>query len=419
MKKVLSYLLVILLLAPALPLAITSATAYEKKIPCDADGNNELTKEELVNAILLHMLGEGDLKLDDVGDAAWVYVYWDGKPKTIVDDTVTDTYPDGKLITIYRPPERIITLHSNSAEILKLLKSKDKIVGIDKYISDEKFFFPDISKLPIVGSMSDPDAEEIIRLNPDIIIAYGSYFTKWSIYLENKLKGTGITLARLDCYKPETMSDDIIKLGHFLDRAEEAEEFVDWYEGYLSIINDRVEELTEDEKPIVYVEGYTDYKTYSEGTGAHQACIMAGGINIAADLPGKYPKVDSEWVINQSPDIIVKVVSSTKVSGGYGEDDPSEMKAVWEDIVNRDGWSDIPAVRDRKVYLIHAGGTWNDPKYFIGLAYLAKWFNSTLFEDVNPKVMHWEYLTEFQGLDYDLDKHGVFVYHPELHPDGK
>ena len=419
MKKVLSYLLVILLLAPALPLAITSATAYEKKIPCDADGNNELTKEELVNAILLHMLGEGDLKLDDVGDAAWVYVYWDGKPKTIVDDTVTDTYPDGKPITIYRPPERIITLHSNSAEILKLLKSKDKIVGIDKYISDEKFFFPDISKLPIVGSMSDPDAEEIIRLNPDIIIAYGSYFTKWSIYLENKLKGTGITLARLDCYKPETMSDDIIKLGHFLDRAEEAEEFVDWYEGYLSIINDRVEELTEDEKPIVYVEGYTDYKTYSEGTGAHQACIMAGGINIAADLPGKYPKVDSEWVINQSPDIIVKVVSSTKVSGGYGEDDPSEMKAVWEDIVNRDGWSDIPAVRDRKVYLIHAGGTWNDPKYFIGLAYLAKWFNSTLFEDVNPKVMHWEYLTEFQGLDYDLDKHGVFVYHPELHPDGK
>ena len=419
MKKVLSYLLVILLLAPALPLAITSATAYEKKIPCDADGNNELTKEELVNAILLHMLGEGDLKLDDVGDAAWVYVYWDGKPKTIVDDTVTDTYPDGKPITIYRPPERIITLHSNSAEILKLLKSKDKIVGIDKYISDEKFFFPDISKLPIVGSMSDPDAEEIIRLNPDIIIAYGSYFTKWSIYLENKLKGTGITLARLDCYKPETMSDDIIKLGHFLDRAEEAEEFVDWYEGYLSIINDRVEELTEDEKPIVYVEGYTDYKTYSEGTGAHQACIMAGGINIAADLPGKYPKVDSEWVINQSPDIIVKVVSSTKVSGGYGENDPSEMKAVWEDIVNRDGWSDIPAVRDRKVYLIHAGGTWNDPKYFIGLAYLAKWFNSTLFEDVNPKVMHWEYLTEFQGLDYDLDKHGVFVYHPELHPDGK
>ncbi|RLC41504.1 MAG: iron ABC transporter substrate-binding protein, partial [Candidatus Coatesbacteria bacterium] len=67
MKKVLSYLLVILLLVSALPLAITPVAAYEKKIPCDADGNNELTKEELVNVILPYMLGEGSYTLDDVG----------------------------------------------------------------------------------------------------------------------------------------------------------------------------------------------------------------------------------------------------------------------------------------------------------------------------------------------------------------
>jgi iron complex transport system substrate-binding protein len=427
MKKILVCILAMVLLASAMPLAVMLASAQQAGIPCD-DGDNELTKDELVNAILPYMLEEeGAHTLDEVGDAAWVYAYWNvdgvGKPKTIVDDTVTDTYPNGKPVTIYRPPERIITLHSDGAEILKLLKLKDKIVGIGRYISDEKFF-PDISKLPIVGSMSEPDAEEIIYLNPDIVIAYGSYFTRWSIDLENKLKGTGITLVRLDAL-PETMSDDIIKLGHFLDKGEEAEKFIDWHEGYLSIINDRVEGLTEDEKPRVYVENpryvgdYSDYKTYSEGSGAHQACIMAGGINIAADLPGKYPIVQSEWVINQSPDIIVRLVSSTKVSGGYGVDDPSEMKAVWEDIVNRDGWSDIPAVRDRKVYLIHEGGTWNDPKYFIGLAYLAKWFNSTLFEDLDPHAIHKEYIAEFQGLDLDLDENGVFVYHPEKHPAGK
>jgi len=269
--------------------------------------------------------------------------------------------------------------------------------------------------------MVDPNAEEIIRVNPDIVIAYGSYFTRWTTDLEEKLEGIDIVLVRLDCYKPETMPDDVRKLGYILDREEEAGEFIDWHEGYLSIINDGVEELTEDEKPRVYVEGYDDYKTYSKGAGAHQACIMAGGINIAADEPGTYPEVQSEWVINQTPDIIFKVVSSTKVSGGYSEDDLSEMKAVWEDIMGRDGWSDITAVKDRKVYLIHAGGVWNDPKYFIGLTYLAKWFHPELFPDtvLDPKKVHQEYLTRFQGLDYDLDKHGVFVYHPELHPDGK
>jgi len=36
MKNVLAYMLVIVLLASALPLAITSVVAYEGKIPCDA-----------------------------------------------------------------------------------------------------------------------------------------------------------------------------------------------------------------------------------------------------------------------------------------------------------------------------------------------------------------------------------------------
>jgi iron complex transport system substrate-binding protein len=38
--------------------------------------------------------------------------------------------------------------------------------------------------------------------------------------------------------------------------------------------------------------------------------------------------------------------------------------------------------------------------------------------DIEPKATHQEYLTRFQGLDIDLDKKGVFVYHPEEHPDG-
>ncbi len=115
MRKILSCLLVMVLLASAVPMAITSAAAYEKKIPCDADGNNELTKEELVNVILPYMLGEGSYTLDDVGDAAWVYAYWDGKPKAIVDSA-------GRTVTLYRPLERIAVLNWNALEVMRSLK---------------------------------------------------------------------------------------------------------------------------------------------------------------------------------------------------------------------------------------------------------------------------------------------------------
>ena len=57
-KKVLYIVVAMVLLASAVPLAVTPAAAYKTKIPF-AGEDNELTKNELVNdAILPYMLGE-------------------------------------------------------------------------------------------------------------------------------------------------------------------------------------------------------------------------------------------------------------------------------------------------------------------------------------------------------------------------
>ena len=141
-ERIVSIILAMVLLASAVPMAITSAAAYEKKIPCDAGANNELTKEELVNAILPYMLGEGSYTLDDVGDAAWVYAYWDGKPKTIVDSA-------DRTVMIYRPVERVVIAYWVDAAItLKALKAEDTVVGVTQAIKNEPILVPELSKLP-------------------------------------------------------------------------------------------------------------------------------------------------------------------------------------------------------------------------------------------------------------------------------
>jgi len=118
--------LALVLLASALPMAITPVAAvYEKKIPCDADANNELTKEELVNAILPYMLGEGSYTLDDVGDAAWVYAYWDGKPKIITDSAARE-------VTIYRPIERTIGIEAGALRLLVYPDATDMVIGVEE-----------------------------------------------------------------------------------------------------------------------------------------------------------------------------------------------------------------------------------------------------------------------------------------------
>ena len=369
----------------------------------DIDRDGTVSEAELGSLILGYLDGSEDVRLDGLRAAAHIHRYY---PRTIIDDS-----EEPATVTIHRPVERIIVLHSNGAEILRTLDSSDKIIGISKHTADCTDFFPQISRLQMVGSMTSPDVERIISLNPDVVIAYGSHFTRWSEELEKKLHGTDITLIRLDCYKPETMIDDVRKLGYIIERENGAEEFAGWYLGHLDVIDGRVKDLREDEKPRVYIEGYEDYKTYGTGSGADQLIEMAGGRNIAAGLSGSYPKVDPEWVVVQNPDTIVKVVgTSTGALCGYGTDDPDEMSALRDEIMNRPELADTEAVRDGRVYLICASGTWTNPKYLIGLSYLAGWFHPGLFEDMDPEAIHQEYLSEFQGLNYNLSEHGVFVY---------
>jgi len=44
------------------------------------------------------------------------------------------------------------------------------------------------------------------------------------------------------------------------------------------------------------------------------------------------------------------------------------------------------------------------------MAYWAKGLHPELCSDLDPQAIHQEYLTDFLGIDYDLEEHGVFVY---------
>lgn len=84
--------------------------------------------------------------------------------------------------------------------------------------------------------------------------------------------------------------------------------------------------------------GHFDW-TVSFASVGHTRIAKAGGGNIAADLEGKVPHVDMEWVIQQNPEIIVCSMSSSQYEG----DSPTveEMKAKREEIMNLPGFDRI------------------------------------------------------------------------------
>ena len=198
MKKV-GYLVVLF----ACFLIVTPALAG---IPADVNSDDKLTKDELADAILAYMLGGGDLSLEDLRDAAYVYVYWNGEPKTIVDS-------DGKEVEIYRPIKRIVVLGTTHAEVLRSLGAEDKIVGISTYITKKPDFFPKLKELPTVGSGYRPDYEAIINLKPDIVLQYSG----WTPEMDEKLEPFGIKVIRLG-FKLMNYTREVASLGDILDK---------------------------------------------------------------------------------------------------------------------------------------------------------------------------------------------------------
>jgi len=323
-----------------------------------------------------------------------------------------------RIVTVNKPIKRAF-ISSHHVEILRSIDVdlKDIMVGATTL---DPFFFPefrDVPQVPVIKGGKVEDTEAVLNLDPDVVIFLNVDPDQRIVY-----EAAGVTVIVLGVNLLENYALGTRMLGYIFDKEEEAEEFIDWFEGILNLIEEVVKEIPEEDKPKVYAEGPETYYTSSL-----YAVELAGGKNIFSDESG-YVAVNPEAVVARNPDIIVKGVLSItgprgREIGGYGVDagDTAEFEEIWEEIMNRPELQGVTAVREKEVYIIsHHFVSWRtaSARPFLQVVYFAKWFHPTLFEDLDPKAVHQEYLTEFQGLDIDLDEKGVFVYHPELHPGG-
>ena len=388
MKKVLACILVMVLLASAVPMAVMPAAAYEKEIPF-AGEDNELTKDELVNAILPYMLGEEDLALDDVGDAAYIYAYWDGEPKTIVDRL-------DRTVTFYRPEERVITLQPPITRMVIGVGAADKLVGMGTWdhtyvINDyQRVGLPapkweevvgELRKLPDVGTGYEPSQEVILSLNPDVVIAGKSAMA----VLDRFHKDTGIPVV---CHKGgatyDAMFEDIKFIATVLGKEERAEEVVSFFKEELDKVTDVTSQIPETEKPRVYQFWGSKFIRPSR----HDTVDLAGGINVASSSADR--EVSKEQIIKWNPDIIL-------VSINIGRHNPTV-----EDILSDPLLQPINAVKNSSVY--YSTGAYalvgaDPPRVITETMIMAKLFHPDKFKDLDLWKDGDELFERFYGVE--------------------
>lgn len=273
------------------------------------------------------------------------------QPVTVVDDL-------GRTVTIMSS-ERIVSIGPSCTEILCALGLGDRIIAVDKY-SD---YPPEVVAKQKISKVMMPDPEEIIALNPDLVVYY--HWGPWDPTIET-LSNLGLTVIALH---PKTI-EDVIKnirlLGAATGKTREAEALASTLSQRINEIKSKTSQVTV--KPKVYIESwYPPPWTFGPNTWGHQMIELAGGVNAFGDAAVEWVQTTDEEVIARNPDVIISLY-------GYMH------YATLEDFKKRPGWDKITAVTKGAVYLLdenlfHRPG----PRIIEGLEALAKILHPDLF----------------------------------------
>ena len=399
--------IVMLVLALALPAAASDYTlgVFGNANEDDTINMQDVTYTELIileyrdETELSDAKYDGKINMQDVTQIELVIL---GKEKEL---TLLDTAE--RIVTVNKP---IMSIVGGPFGILRSFGIELTDIVVGTYSQVDLDVYPELSdELLDVGSGWTPDLEKILGLNPDVVFVHppgGPFDTTPTL---TKLESAGITVLCFKCQTPEIHREEVEKLGYLFDRRDEAEVYLNWRENILNSIKETVDTIPEEDRVNVYFESYMPYTTYPR----YGYLTEAGGVDIFAGEPGG--SVNAEAVIDRNPDVILKVAYP---GGGYtlDADDTADLKALRDEIMSRSELQGVKAVEDKRVYVITSYLLLYLPHCnhieCFQLEYQAKWLHPELFEDLDPQAIHQEYLTEFQGLDIDLDEKGVFVYPP-------
>ena len=371
-------------------------------------GANEAT--ELADANYDGVINEDDISHIEI------IIRGEEKKITIVDSS-------DRIVTVNKPLTRMVVTFRHALEMLRIYGvNKDRIVGVESLIQTGSSYgvsysalFPEYQDKPTVGTVWTPECEAILDLKPDVVflISDTSSYAESLQKVQEVLESAGVTVIRIHAgVYGEYNLEEVKMMGYLFDAEDKADDFIEWYEDIFNSIDDVVNGLSDEDKPTVYFETGSKWSCGAESNVAR--ITRAGGKNIFPDSSGS---VNPEAIIEQNPDVIIKAASSTAF-GGYhlNSDDTQELEEVYDEIISRPELQTVKAVMNGHVYVISGYilgyGPPSGGRGFLQDVYMAKWLHPDLFEDLDPQAIHQEYLTRFQGLDYDLEKHGVFVYPP-------
>ena len=408
MKKGLFTGIIISMLLLVLPAAASdqALSIYGNTNEDEVINMQDVTYTELIILEYKDATELADAKYDnniDILDVTQIELIILGKEKKLTFIDATEN-----TVTVDLPIERMVTLNSDFAEAIAVLDERDKVVGVTTTITEYNRLLPQLRTKTDVGGWSTPDIEAILSTDPDTICVYAKWPTTEKL---DDMVPDNINIIRMDLYKSETLREEMIILGYLLNKRGIADKYITWHDQYVDVINERVFNIQDDDKVRVFIDsggGKTlGRQAYSTGTGMHDLVVCAGGVNIAKGYVEGYADVETEWILDENPDVICGI----SFKGGYETDDNVLMKDFYNEIIALPGFDNVAAVQNDRVRIMSNSYAFA-PHYPAALTTMATWLYPDTFSDMDPELIHQEYIDDFLGIDFDVTQIGVFEYPP-------
>lgn len=241
--------------------------------------------------------------------------------------------PAGNEITVPEDIKKIISMAPSITEVLVELGYGDKIIAVDSNSKD----LPGLSNgIPHIDMMA-PDVEQLIALQPDLILA-STITMGGGVDPLVQLKDAGICLA----YIPSSDSidgiySDLTFISKVLGEEEKGQALVDSMKDKISEIK-KIGESINTKRTVYFEIGAAPY-IYSFGKGVflNEMIELIGATNVLENEQS-WISVSEEAVVAANPDIIITNVN-------YIENPVDEIKS-------RAGWENINAIKNNEVYYV-------------------------------------------------------------------
>lgn len=355
----------------------------------------KLTKRILPMMLILMLSITGCSKTSDEGNK---------------DETATKTVTDilGREVEIPSKSDSIIALGAGALRMVSYMEGADKVVGVENLESESgimraySYVYPQLSKLPVIGEGGGGNytayEEEIIKLDPDVIIA--AYNKEMAEDLTEKV-GIPVVTVSYEGIFDENMDKSLELIGQILDKEERAEELIKYMDELEKDLDDRTKDIAEEDKPTVYTGAVSFAGAHGfEGTYGKYPIFDAINAKNVVDETGKEGSIliDLEKVSTWDPDIIFL--------------NPQNMNLVNEDYKkNPQFYNSLSAVKNKKVFS-QPSYNWYTTNVEVAIAdtyYAGSVIYPEQFKDVNVEEKADEIYEKFLGkkLYSEFEKAGL------------